>query len=370
MQLGNVLHELEQLAPPRLAESWDNTGLLWGETTHDVSRVMTCLTLTPDVAAEAIEAKANLIVTHHPMLFKAVQRVTSSTAEGQMLLQLSQQGIAVYSPHTSWDNAPQGINALWAHLFHLQDVRPLRANPAQRHCKVVTCVPQSALPAVQQAVWEAGGGIIGDYRCCSYYGTGTGTFQGNLNSHPAVGQAGQFEEVPEFRLEFICPLETVSVIVANLRRAHPYEEPGIDIYPLEPLNPKSDEGAGRFGSLETPCSLAEFAQRVQSFLTGATLQVVGDPHQNVKTVGIACGAAADYLSDAQRANCDVFLTGEARFHACLDARQKGIGLLLCGHYASERLGLEHLARLLAERLPSLTVWASERESDPLWTVKD
>ena len=247
MLLSQIISALEQLAPPTLPEDWDNTGLLLGDPAQSVDRVLTCLTLTGDVADEAVAAQSQLIVTHHPLLFKPVQKLTTATPEGRTILKLLQHGIAVYSPHTSWDNAPQGINQQLAELLGLTNIRPLRPRSASLGCKIVVYVPETALGAVQEALWSAGAGGIGDYTRCSFYGPGTGTFQGNESTNPTVGKPGQFEVASEVRLEVLCPPSRLPAALAALRAAHPYEEPAIDVLTLAATPDGS--GAGRIGEL-------------------------------------------------------------------------------------------------------------------------
>src|SRR5882724_11781005 len=178
LTVAAVVDYLEQLAPPELAAEWDNVGLLLGDRQAPVERVMTCLTVTPESAAEAVEAKAQLIVTHHPILFRPVKRLTTANPEGRMLLSLIRAGVAVYSPHTAFDNTRGGINDAIAHKLGLTDVTPLRRSEGARQCKVVVFVPDKDLGRVSDALFAAGAGQIGEYRECSYRLAGTGTFFG------------------------------------------------------------------------------------------------------------------------------------------------------------------------------------------------
>ncbi len=366
MQLRTLLTTLEDLAPLDLAEDWDNVGLLLGDESADVARVMTCLTLTPDVAAEAVKENVGLVVTHHPLMFKSIQRISSATSEGAMIVSLLQHGVAVYSPHTAWDNAPEGINQQLAELLELKNIEPLRPRPCEEQVQIVTFVPVEHRLAVQKALWQAGAGVIGDYRECSYYVSGTGTFYGTEAAHPAVGQKGRLEEVAEDRLEVVCPAHLLAKTLERLRQAHPYEEPAIDVYPRRSL--PSTSGAGRKGDLTSPLPLGELNQRICKRLKTPVTPFAGDADQKISRLGIACGAAAEFARDAQRAGCQALLTGEARFHACLEARSSGFGLILPGHYATERPGMERLAELLAAKHAELTVFASRIERDPLrWT---
>jgi len=254
--LQAIAQFLERFAPARLAEDWDNVGLLVGDRRREVQRVMTCLTVTPASAAEAIQEKADLIVTHHPLPFAALKRLTADTTAGRLLLDLIAARIALYSPHTAFDSAQQGINQRLAAGLQLHGITPL--------------VP-----------------------------------------HPA------------------------------------------------------GQGAGRYGWLEEPLMLRELGERVQKFLAIERLQMVGDPQQPVRMVAVACGAAGELLDAAVESGCDCMVVGEARFHTCLEAEARGVALLLPGHFASERFGVERLAEFLAQQFPTLDIWASRTEHDPI-----
>jgi len=260
--LSEILDYLHEFAPLELAEDWDNVGLLLGDERQDVERVMTCLTLTPDVAAEAMQKNVDLIITHHPILFRAVKQLTTATPEGAMILELIRSQTAVYAPHTAFDSALKGINQQWCDELNLKDIQPLR---------------------------------------------------------PLRDSSEDFEGL----------------------------------------------GSGRFGTLDEETSLGEFIKRLKTQRNLEAVQVVGSPERTVQRVGVACGSAAEFLADATRHGCDVFITGEARFHSCLEARQKGIAMILVGHYASERFACEHLATLIKLQFPILESEPSEAECDPL-----
>jgi dinuclear metal center YbgI/SA1388 family protein len=365
--VADLVAHLEALAPAALAADWDNVGLLLGQRALPVQRVMTCLTVTPETVNEACDDDAGLLVSHHPILFRGTKRLTADTAEGGMLLQLAAAGTAVYSPHTAWDNARGGINDLLCRKLGLRSVAPLRRRAGPRQCKVVVFVPENDLGKVSDALFAAGAGHIGQYSECSFRLAGTGTFFGSDASNPTVGQKGRREEVGEWRLEALCPEGKVDTAVAALRRAHSYEEPAYDVYPLRPA---PGEGEGRVGDLETETPLGVVARSLKNQLGAGRVDVVGDVGRAVRRVAVVCGAGGDFVGDAGRAGADVLLTGEARFHDQLAAQAAGLSLLLPGHYASERLGSEELARLLQEKWPELHVWASRREADPVAAFVD
>jgi dinuclear metal center YbgI/SA1388 family protein len=364
--VANVLDYLEEFAPLDLAAEWDNVGLLLGERSASLERIMTCLTVTPECAAEAVEQRANLIVTHHPILFRAVKRLTDTTAEGRMLLSLARNGVAVYSPHTAFDNSRGGINELLAQRLKLVDVVPLRSSTEPGSMKVVVFVPETDLSRVADALFAAGAGNIGQYRECSFRLAGIGTFYGLDAANPTIGQKRRREEVNEWRLEAVCPADRIEPVIAAIRRSHSYEEPAFDFYPLHPL--PSRRGEGRLGKLQRSSPLSELATTVRAALRSGPVQTVGDLGRPVERVAIVCGAGGEFLTDALRARADVFLTGEMRFHDYLAARNAALSLILPGHYATERCGIEDLAERLRTQFPQLHVWASTSETDPVQWV--
>jgi dinuclear metal center YbgI/SA1388 family protein len=362
MTVADVAAFLARLAPPPLAADWDNTGLLVGDRAAPADRLMTCLTVTPAVVAEAVAERCQLIVSHHPVLFRGAKRLTADSPDGRVLLPLIAAGVAVYSPHTSFDNCPGGINDGLCRRLGLTDVRPLRPKGGAKLNKLVVFVPEADLPRVADAVFAAGGGVIGNYEGCSFRTSGTGTFLPRAGANPTVGAVGKPEEAPELRLEILVPEDRRAACVAAAVAAHSYEEPALDVYPLAGI---AQGGEGRIGELPAPVPLAELAVTVKHELKAAGVQVVGDPAKPVRRVAVACGAAGDYLADAGRHGADAFLTGEVRFHDALAAEAAGLGLVLPGHYASERPGVEDLADRLRQEFPAATVWASRRERDPL-----
>ncbi len=361
--VAELVQWLEEFAPARLAETWDNVGLLWGDPAVNVDRVMTCLTVTRITAEEAVAEEAGLIVSHHPVLFRGAKHVRADLPATAPIWILGRAGIAVASPHTAFDSTAGGINDGLCRRLGLVDVVPLRPITPPASYKIVVFTPASDRQAVLAGAFEAGAGQIGAYTECSFAIPGQGTFFGTEETNPAVGRKGQREAVDELRLEVLCPASRLAAVLAEIRAHHSYEEPAIDVYPLH--DPVSRSGAGRIGNYGEARSFQEFAVSVSGALGHITLQVVGDPRKPIRRVAVACGAGDDFLGDAVRAGADVLLTGEARFHRALEAEALDIGLVLAGHHATERPGVEELAERIARAFPDLTVWPSSRERDPL-----
>ncbi len=370
--VAEVVSWLDQFAPLASAAEWDNVGLLLGDTSGPVDRVMTCLTVTSEVVAEAVAERVQLIITHHPLLFRAVKKLSSVMPDGRLLLPLLRNGIAVYSPHTAFDNCTGGINDQLCEMLGLTNVRPLRTKPATL-LKLAVFLPEGDLAKVSDAVFAAGAGVIGRYDQCSYRVTGTGTFFPHEGTNPTIGQIGRREEVAEYRLEVILPSDKLEAVVAAVRASHSYEEPAFEFYPLAypksvsrnaESSERSTSGEGRVGELSAPSNLGELAKKAKTELKAAGIQLIGDPAKPVTRIAVACGAAGEFLKDALAAKADAFLTGELRFHDGLTAKEAGLAVILPGHYATERPAVEALAAKLTTALPGLIATPSRAEADP------
>jgi dinuclear metal center YbgI/SA1388 family protein len=349
-----------------LAEPWDNVGLLWGDPEAEASRVMTCLTVTRTTAAEAVAECADLIVSHHPILFREAKRIRADLPATAPLWTLARAGVAIASPHTAFDNTAGGINDGLCHRLGLMDATPLRRHAPAPSYKIVVFTPEADRDGVLTSAFAAGAGQIGAYQECSFAAPGQGTFFGTEEASPTVGRKGRRETVDELRLEVLCPEDRLGPVLAAIRAGHSYEEPAIDVYPLH--SPLAGSGAGRVGDLVEPRTLESFAAFVARTLGQSAVQMAGDPRRMVQRVVVACGAGDDFLADAARAQADVLLTGEARFHRALEAESLGIGLILAGHHGTERPGVENLAERIARAFPELTVWPSQQERDPLQLI--
>ena len=368
--VADVAEWLERFARSELAESWDNVGLLWGDPSASADRIMTCLTVTPTTTDEALESRAGMIVSHHPILFQATRRLRADRPETGFLWKLARNGIAVASPHTAFDNTQGGINEILCERLGILDpssLRPIGVEASAGTFKVVVFTPEPDREAVRASAFAAGAGVIGDYRECSFAISGQGTFFGTEATNPAIGQKGRRETVDELRLEFVCPAGRIADVLAAVRSSHSYEEPAIDVYPLHQESSVT-VGAGRVGMLKTPTSLGEFAAIVARTLGDRGTRFVGNPGHEVRRVAVCCGAGDDFLKDAARTGADVLLTGEARFHRGLEAEAIQVGLIVAGHHATERIGVEILGRKIASAFPEAEVWASRTEVDPFRLV--
>ncbi|NBC10504.1 MAG: Nif3-like dinuclear metal center hexameric protein, partial [Planctomycetes bacterium] len=236
-RLGAVIDVIESLAPPTLAEPWDKTGLQVGDPTQAVSRALVCIDLTEPVLAEAARRKAELIVAYHPVIFSPLTQLTATHWKQRVLLDAVRKGIAVYCPHTALDAAVGGVNDWLADGLGKGARRPIQPTAwpgSGGNYKLVTFVPPDVADGVRDALSEAGAGVIGHYRRCSFNLAGHGTFQGDETTNPAVGEAGRLEQVEELRMEMVVPRAELAAVVEALYASHPYEEPAFDVYQTVP----------------------------------------------------------------------------------------------------------------------------------------
>jgi dinuclear metal center YbgI/SA1388 family protein len=359
MQLREVVDVLEEIAPTRCAEDWDNVGLLAGDLRQDVSRAMLCIDYTPEVACEAAGEKSELIVAYHPPLFHAVKRLTA----GSLIFDAIRRGVAIYSPHTALDVADGGTNDMLADALGLTDRAPLRLTDVKAsQYKLITFVPEEKVDAVASALFDAGAGRIGDYSQCSFRSPGTGTFFGEAGTNPAVGQSGKFERAAEVRIETVIPIARVAEIVAALKKSHPYEEPAFDLVQLAAA--PETIGQGRIGSLPN-VEREELFGRIKKELELSNLLIAGPERGPVARAACCAGSCGEFLDDAIRAKAELFLTGELRHHDAVKAAAAGVTAVCTLHSNSERAVLKRLMSRLTDRLKDgLAIQLSRQDRDP------
>ena len=351
------------------AASWDQVGLQVGDPQASVDGVLVCLDVTAETIAEAQQAGANLILAHHPLLFRPLERLTPDSAAGRLALAAASAGISVVAAHTNFDAAVDGTTAPVMSLLGIESATPLEASSGGGLVKIVVFVPVESTGEVLRAAFDAGAGGIGDYDECSFRVTGTGTFRPSAQANPAVGERERRNDVAEDRVEMIVERRRASAAVAAITQAHPYEEVALDVYPLEGIAADGPAtGLGRVGDLPAPLPLREVARRLRDGLPSPLLRVAGDPDREVSRVA-ACGGAGDSLIEAAlRAGADVYVTGDLRHHVTLDARTQGMALIDAGHFRTEAAALPSLldaVRTAAlDRGLSARLLASEAVTDP------
>ncbi len=361
-KIKDITGKIEKLAPLETAMDWDNSGLQLGDPEKQVTSILIAVEPTEKVVLEALEKNCQLLIVHHPLIFQGVKSINLSHPRGSLIARALNNDLAVYAAHTNLDQARGGLNDFLAEKLELKQVENLES--ALKQEKLVVFVPRDFLNEVQEALFAAGAGNIGNYAEASFYTPGTGTFKPLAGSSPAVGQQDRREEVEEYRLEVIYQARDRSRIIESLKEAHPYEEPAYDIFALE--QHRNEPQPARLGRLAEPVSLEKFLQQVKQTLSPAVLRYSGSLTRRIKQVGLACGSGGDFLKEADSERIDLFLTGDVKYHELLEARERGLAVIDAGHFATEKIFRELLASYLAEYFPTreLEIIEASRDESP------
>ncbi len=361
-----VVNLLERFAPKYLAEDWDNIGLHTGDPARDLSGILVTLDINRPVVREAVDLGVNLIISHHPLIFKPLKNLRADLPLGGLLTEIIKQDLTVYCVHTNLDSAREGVNHVLADLFRLTEVEVLNPDKTEKLYKIVVFIPAGHTEAVQAAMTGAGAGRIGKYSDCTFAVQGTGTFKATEGCHPFLGRVGILEKAAEVRLETVVQEDRLPRVIRAMHQAHPYEEVAYDVFPL--ANPAGRLGLGRVGKLPEPVKFRQFLELVKKLLQVSTVRYGGNPEADIKKVAVCGGSGANFINLASFAGADVFLTGDLKYHEAQEAVSLGLNFVDAGHYATEYPIVKKLSQFLKEALTaggdSIPVYASEISSDP------
>lgn len=360
MKTRELLSYLDSRFLPEYQESYDNAGFLVGDGETDISGVLVTLDVTPEVIDEAIDKGLNVIVSHHPLIFGGLKRITTNDITGRMIAKLIKNNIAVYAAHTNLDNLECGINGILAEKLGLTDCHILRPLEGTLR-KLVTYVPTTHAEQVRTALFEAGAGGIGGYDCCSYNISGTGTFRASEGCTPFCGEIGKLHHEEEIRIEMVYEKRIESKLIKTLIDIHPYEEPAYDCIPI--ANKYPSVGAGMVGELPTRMPLINFLDTVKQRLNLPMIRVSGigqtSAQRNISKVAICGGSGSFLIDDARAAGADIYLTADLKYH---DFQQGDNRLILAdiGHYESEQFAKEIICKTISEKFSTFACQISER----------
>jgi dinuclear metal center YbgI/SA1388 family protein len=346
MKVSTLVDILDRLYPFALAEEWDNVGLIVGDSKAEVTGVLMCLDVTHDVLDEATSSGCNVVVTHHPVIFKSIKRLNAAELQGGLVAKAFKHGISLIALHTNLDSAIGGLNDTLCELLGLHDVKPLVDSGRERFYKLAVFVPPDHAEKVRVAMCEQGAGVIGDYEQCSFTTAGAGTFlpvEGRTN--PFIGTPGQLERANEVKLEVILRREIAGRVIGAMIAAHPYEEVAHDLILLH--NKEIGTGLARIGKLDE-ITLEEFVRKVHGLGILVT-RVLGDPQKAIKRVALCSGAGSDFTTSAISQGADVYLTAELKHHHGLAAAHKGMALVETDHYTLEQRHWPKLADILEKQ---------------------
>ncbi len=361
MQLSQITQLIESVAPLSFQESYDNAGLIIGHPDDEISGILITLDITEEILDEAISKHLNLIVAHHPVIFSGLKKLNNRNYTERCVAKAIKNDLAIYAAHTNLDSVFGGVNSMICQKLGLQNCRIL-APMSNFLKKLVTFVPTANAEKVRNALFEAGAGHIGNYDSCSFNQTGTGSFRGNDQTNPYVGEKNQLHFEEETRVETIFPRHLQSWVIQALLNAHPYEEVAYDIYPLDNEFPRA--GIGMIGELLSPLDEMEFLQKLkETFRCPAVkyTRLLGKP---ISRVAVCGGAGSSYLKNAIAQKADIFISGDFKYHQFFDAENQII-IADIGHYESEQFTKEVFYELLTKNFPKFAVQLSEINTNPV-----
>lgn len=331
VSVERVVGVIEAHAPRALAENWDNVGLLVGAESTMVSRVLLTLDVTDEVVDAAIALGCELIIAHHPVIFRPLKALRTDSPQGRILAKLLRAGLSVYAAHTNWDKSHAGTSTRLAELLMLKNISVLKVMEGESVYKLVTYVPYTHSTAVFLALSTAGAGHIGNYSHCSFQVHGQGTFMPLFGSRPQLGGEGELAQVDEVRLEMMVSEQKLTRVLASLKQAHPYEEVAYSVLKLH--NGGQGYGLGCIGDRTPPTEWQGFGDQVRNLFPAA--RVAGSLPQVVRRVAVCGGAGAELVSLAHARGAQVLVTGDVGHHYALEAESLGMAVIDAGHYATE-----------------------------------
>ena len=362
MKIAEILAHLETIAPPSLQETYDNAGLITGDPEMECTGLICSLDTTVDVIEEAIQKKANLIVSHHPIIYSGLKKITGKNYVGKALIHAIKNDIAIYAIHTNLDNVIHGVNGRIADLLGLKNREILSHRPATLK-KLYFFVPVDHADKVRRAIFDAGAGRVGNYSECSFNTSGQGTFKAEAGANPFVGHLGETHIENELRIEAVFAPHLQEKIVAALKWAHPYEEVAYDV--VELANEDIRIGSGIVGELPEAVSAPEFLQWLKQQFGLPFIRHTAFHGRPIKRLAICGGAGSFLISKALATGADAFITSDLKYHDFFDANGC---LLLCdiGHYESEQFTIDLLWEGLGQKFPTFAVLKTGVRTNPVY----
>ncbi|MEN9952971.1 MAG: hypothetical protein RLZZ520_1239 [Bacteroidota bacterium] len=358
---NDIINFLETKAPRRLQADYDNSGWVVGNPQQACTGVLTALDLTPEVIEEAIEKKINLIIVHHPPIFKGLKQLMPSNPVARMLTSAIKADLSIYAIHTNLDHVIWGVNGEIANRIGLQNTKVLAPLPGT-HQKLVTFVPIKHASGVRTSLFEAGAGAIGNYDECSFNANGLGTFRANDKANPFVGAIDEQHHEQEERIEVIFPIHLKPAILSALFKAHPYETVAYDLYPLD--NEFEEIGAGAIGSLAAPMEEKDFLNHLKKTFQTGVIRHSPPIGKQIQRVALCGGSGKSLIINALRNNADVYVTADLGYH---DFFEPDGQLLLAdiGHFESEQYTSDLLVKAIKEKFPTFAVLKTGRNTNPV-----
>lgn len=361
MKLSEIIEVLESHAPLPLQESYDNAGLTTGNPSMEIEKALITIDITPEVIQEAISKGCQLIIAHHPLVFKPLKKLTGINAVERMLITAIKNNLAIYAVHTNLDSVYQGVSRALAEKLGVKNVKILDVKKGLLKKLVTFCPPEQA-QEVRQALFDAGAGHIGNYDSCSYNVSGSGTFRAGEGANPFVGNIGELHREEEVRIETIFPAWLMKKVTKALIETHPYEEVAYDIYPLD--NDYAGAGMGVIGELDWAVEEVEFLKHVKEVAGSGVIKYSSLSGKKIKKVALCGGSGAFLIHSALQAGADIYITGDLKYHDYFEAEGK-IVLADIGHYESEQFAKSLILSILSEKFTTFATLISDVRTNPI-----
>jgi dinuclear metal center YbgI/SA1388 family protein len=361
VKLKEIINVFEKAAPFSLQEAYDNSGLQTGNPEMEINAGLICIDVTEAVLAEAVRNHANLIISHHPLIFHGIKSLTGKNSTERIIIGAIRENIAILSVHTNFDGVSGGVSFSMCEKLGLQNCRVL--DPIKNKLvKLVFFVPADHSVNVREKVFEAGAGVIGKYDMCSFNLTGEGSFRASEDANPFVGGKGKLHFEKEVRVETIMPDSISSQVVEALLKVHPYEEVAYDLYPL--ANIYSEAGFGMIGELSGEIDEMTFLRLLKEKFNSSCIRHTGLLRKKIKKVAVCGGSGSFLLSKAIAEEADVFVSGDFKYHQFFEAESR-ILIADIGHYESEQFTKDLFYRLLIKNYPKFALHLSEVNTNPI-----
>ncbi len=361
MLLKEITQYIESIAPLAFQEAYDNAGLIIGAPDDEISGILITLDITEEILDEAISKKLNLVVCHHPIVFSGIKKLNGKNYIERCVAKAIKNDIAIYAAHTNLDSVFGGVNSKICEKLELQNCQILAPIPGFLK-KLVTFVPTADAEKVRTAILDAGAGHIGNYDSCSFNLTGNGTFRGNNQTNPYVGEKNLLHTEDEVRIETIFPKHIQSKVIQALLQVHPYEEVAYDIYPLD--NEYIQAGTGMIGELAEPMEELSFLKKLKTIFNCQTVKYTALLDKPIQKVAVCGGSGSSYLNKAMAQKADIFISGDFKYHQFFDA-EKQIIIADIGHYESEQFTKEVFYELLTKKFPKFAIHLSAFNTNPV-----
>ncbi len=361
MKIADAISFLESLAHPSLQEHYDNAGLILGQSNWECHGIICSLDATEEVINEAIIKECNLIVAHHPIVFSGFKKINGKNYVEKAVIKAIKNDIAVYAIHTNLDNIMDGVNGKIAGMLGLQNIKILSQKESTLK-KLFTFAPVDKAEQIRNAIFDAGGGHIGNYSECSFNAEGTGTFKGEEGTDPYVGEVGKQHQEIEIKIEVIFPAWLENNIVGAMKAAHPYEEVAYDIMNLANRHPGI--GSGIIGELTEPMDETAFLGYVKKIFNLQVIRHTALLNKPVKKIALCGGAGSFLVSAALAAGADLYITADMKYHEFFDANGRMV-IADIGHYESEQFTIDLLVEILEQKFPNFAVLKTTVQTNPV-----